>query len=51
MIEPEEAREQALSFLSQQGLESQFIENASLKIDDAKELIRSVKEQNPEKIL
>ena len=51
MIKPEEAREQALSFLSQQGLEYKFIENASLKIDDAKELIRLIKAQNPQKIL
>ena len=51
MIKPEEAREQALSFLSQQGLDYKFIENASLKIDDAKELIRIIKERNPQKIL
>ena len=51
MIKPEEAREQALSFLSQQGLEYEFVENASLKIDDAKELIQIIKEQNPQKIL
>ena len=34
MIKPEEAREQALFFQSQQGLERKFIENSSLKIND-----------------
>lgn len=51
MIKPEEAREQALSYLSQQGLEYKFIENSSLKIDDAQELIKIIKEHNPQKIL
>ena len=51
MIKPEEAREQALSFLIEQGLERKFIENASIKIDDAKELISIIKEQSPQKIL
>ncbi len=51
MIKPEKAREQALSFLTEQGLEREFLENASLKSDDAKELISIIKEYNPQKIL
>lgn len=50
-IEPAEAREQALSFLIQQGIERKFLENASIKIDDAKELISIIKQHSPQKIL
>ena len=40
MITVKEAREKALSFLSEQGLEREFIENVSVKLDDAEKLIR-----------
>lgn len=51
MIQPELAREQALSFLAQEGLERDFIENVSLKIDDAQAIINLAQEKSPQKIL
>lgn len=51
MITAKEAREQALSFLSRQGLEREFIENVSLKLDDAEKLIDFSSQKNPKKIL
>ncbi|NEQ72333.1 MAG: hypothetical protein F6K23_04115 [Okeania sp. SIO2C9] len=51
MITVKEAREQALSFLSQQGLEREFIENASVKLDDAEKLINISRQKNPQKTL
>lgn len=51
MTQPELAREQALSFLVQEGLERDFIENVSLKSDDAKAIIDLAQEKSPQKIL
>ncbi|MDE5097643.1 MAG: hypothetical protein O4861_04570 [Trichodesmium sp. St16_bin4-tuft] len=39
MITVKEAREKALHFLSEQGLDREFIENVSVKLDDAEKLI------------
>ena len=39
MITVKEAREKALYFLSEQGLDREFIENVSVKLDDAEKLI------------
>ncbi|MDY6803195.1 MAG: class I SAM-dependent methyltransferase [Cyanobacteriota bacterium] len=51
MITAKEARERALSFLSERGLEREFIENASVTVDRAEKLIEISREQNPQKIL
>ena len=51
MITVKEAREKALSFLSDQGLNRAFIENASVKLDDAEKLINISRQKNPQKIL
>ncbi|MCL2934158.1 MAG: hypothetical protein MGG11_18520 [Trichodesmium sp. MAG_R03] len=46
-----EAREKALSFLSEEGLEREFIENMSIKLDDAEKLINISCHKQPQKIL
>ncbi|MDJ0519786.1 MAG: class I SAM-dependent methyltransferase [Trichodesmium sp. MO_231.B1] len=51
MITVKEAREKALSFLSKQGLEREFIENVSVKLDDAEKLINISRKKQPQKIL
>ncbi|NER34849.1 MAG: class I SAM-dependent methyltransferase [Oscillatoria sp. SIO1A7] len=51
MIAPEAARSQAISWLTEQGLDRGFVENASLKVEDAKTIVRVAREQNPKKIL
>ncbi|MGB3513410.1 MAG: class I SAM-dependent methyltransferase [Microcoleaceae cyanobacterium] len=51
MITVKEAREKALSFLSEQGLERGFIENVSLKLDDAEKLIKISRDKNHQKII
>lgn len=50
-ISPQEARELAISFLVQAGLNREFVENASLKPDDAEILVNFCPYQSPGKIL
>ncbi|MDJ1178091.1 class I SAM-dependent methyltransferase [Roseofilum sp. BLCC_M91] len=50
-ISPQEARQLAISFLAQQGLNREFVENASLKPDDAEILVQFCPHERPEKIL
>lgn len=51
MITPKAAREQALSFLSSQGLERDFLENVSLTVERAEKLVEISRAKNPQKIL
>lgn len=51
MITVKEAREKALHFLSEQGLEREFLENVSIKLDDAEKLINISRHKQPQKIL
>ncbi|MEC4892904.1 MAG: class I SAM-dependent methyltransferase [Oscillatoria sp. PMC 1051.18] len=51
MNEPEVAYQQALEILTQKGLQREFIENASLKINHARQLIEIGREKKPSKIL
>ena len=51
MITVKEAREKALHFLSEQGLDREFIENVSVKLDDAEKLINISRHKQPKKIL
>ncbi len=48
---PKEARELAISFLCQEGLAREFVENASLKPEDAQTLVRLLEQKTPSKIL
>lgn len=50
-IAPELAREQAISFLTQQGLDRAFVENASIKLEDAQNIANIISAQNPRNIL
>ena len=51
MVAPEAAREQAISWLAEQGLDRGFVDNASLKVEDAKTIARVAREQNPQNVL
>ncbi len=51
MITVKEVREKALSFLSEQGLEREFIENVSVKLDDLEKLINISSQKQRQKIL
>ncbi|MDJ1174974.1 class I SAM-dependent methyltransferase [Roseofilum capinflatum] len=50
-MSPQEARQLALAFLDQAGLNREFVENASLKPDDAEILVQLCPHKRPEKIL
>lgn len=50
-ISPADARELALSFLERQGLDRKFVENASLKPEDAEIMVDFFRDKEPEKIL
>jgi len=45
------ARAQAIDFLTQLGLDLAFVENASIKIEDAQEIVNIVEAENPRRIL
>ena len=51
MISPELARERAISFLTRQGLDRDFVENASIKLEDAQNIVNIILAQNPRQIL
>ncbi|MDB9518225.1 class I SAM-dependent methyltransferase [Roseofilum reptotaenium CS-1145] len=50
-ISPQDVRKLAISFLAQEGLNREFVENASLKPDDAEILVQFLPEQYRGKIL
>jgi len=51
MVTPESARAQAIDFLTQQGLDRAFVENASITNEDAQEIFNIVEAENPHRIL